>query len=331
MPILGFLGDVMLGRGVDIELRRRPPESLWGTVGPVLRSADTVFANLECAITSHIQEWRQTPKVFHFRASPAAIDVLRAGNIGCVSLANNHTLDFEVEGLLDTLRLLDQAGIAHAGAGRNLAEAQQPALVDVAGLRVALVSATDNEPPFTATPNRPGTWYMEISYDPDVPRSLAAAAEAARNSGARLVVLSVHWGPNMISQPTATFRRFAGQAMEFADLLHGHSAHVFQGVETRPGRLILYDTGDFLDDYAVDPELRNDWSFVFLVDVSLLGRPERLRLFPVRLDYAQVNLAVGEERDEICDCMVARSAPLGVKYQRRKWGLELVLNGAATS
>jgi len=331
MPTLGFVGDVMLGRGVDAELRRRPPESFWGTVRPVLRCADTVFANLECAVTEHLQEWRETTKVFHFRASPSAIEVLRAGNIGCVSLANNHSLDFEVEGMLDTLRFLDQAGIAHAGAGRNLAEARRAALVDVAGLRVGVVSATDNEPAFAATPSQPGTWYLEIGDDPDAPRSLAAAADTARNSGARFVVLSVHWGPNMVTEPPAAFRRFAGQAMDFAELLQGHSAHLFQGVETRPGRLILYDTGDFLDDYAVDPELRNDWSFVFLVDVSLSGRPERLRLFPVRLDYAQVNLALGDERDEICDRMVARSAPLGVRYQRREWGLELALDGAATS
>lgn len=323
MPTLGFLGDVMLGRGVDQEVLRRPPASFWGTVLPVLRSADMVFANLECAITPHRQQWQATPKVFHFRASPPAIHVLRAANIGCVSLANNHTLDFETTGLIDTLRLLAEAGIAHAGAGRNLAEARRPALVDVAGLRVGLVSVTDNEPPFAATADRPGTWYEEVD-DPALERLDAAAAEA-RAGGARLVVLSIHWGPNMVSRPPRTFRRFAKRALQSFHLLHGHSAHVAQGVEAAPGGLILYDTGDFLDDYAVDPDLRNDWSFVFLVDVSQEGRLERLRLLPVRLGFALVNLAEEEEREEICRRMVERSARLGTTLRRSDVGLELVL------
>ena len=66
-----LLGDVMLGRGVDAEWRAGTrADAFWGTVLPVLRSADGVFANLECAITAHGARWSRTPKVFHFRASP---------------------------------------------------------------------------------------------------------------------------------------------------------------------------------------------------------------------------------------------------------------------
>jgi poly-gamma-glutamate synthesis protein (capsule biosynthesis protein) len=318
----------MLGRGVNQEITRRSPTAFWGTVHPVLRSAHMVFANLECAITPHQREWRETPKMFHFGARPSAIEVLRAGNIGCVSLANNHTLDFEITGLLDTIHLLDQAGIAHAGAGRTVSEARRPAVVDVAGLRVGVVSVTDNEPPFAAGADRPGTWYEEIE-NPALDR-LAAAASEARAAGAQLVVLSLHWGPNMVSHPSDGFRRFARQALGSFELLHGHSAHVAQGVEAAPGGLILYDTGDFLDDYAVDPEFRNDWSFVFLLDVSHDGVMERLRLVPVRLDYAIVNLAAGRERDEICDRMMERSARLGASLRRTEFGLELTLRPPAT-
>ena len=95
MVTLAFMGDVMLGRGVNLELRQRSPETFWGDVLPLLRSVNAAIANLECAITAHEQPWSKTPKVFHFRADPAAVEVLRAGNIRCVSLANNHSLDFE--------------------------------------------------------------------------------------------------------------------------------------------------------------------------------------------------------------------------------------------
>jgi len=74
---VAFIGDVMLGRGVNEEIAYRPPEYFWGTTLPVLRSADAVIANLECAITNHEKEWQETPKAFYFRADPKAIDVLR--------------------------------------------------------------------------------------------------------------------------------------------------------------------------------------------------------------------------------------------------------------
>ena len=317
----------MLGRGVNAELRRRPPERFWGTALPLLRSADAVFANLECAITRHRTPWSRTSKVFHFGAAPEAIAVLRAGNIRCVSLANNHTLDYEVEGLLEMLRLLDEAGIARAGAGRNLAEARRSAIVDVAGIPVGVVSATDNEPPFAATAEGPGVFYLELESDRTASRVLANAAQAARDAGAGFVVLSLHWGPNMVAAPPRTFRRLAYRAMEFADLIHGHSAHVFQGPEVRDGRLILYDTGDFLDDYAVDPDLRNDWSFLFLLELSQTGVIERLRLHPVRLDYAQVNLATGDEHGAICDRMIERARAVGTTLMRTRGGLEIEVRG----
>jgi poly-gamma-glutamate synthesis protein (capsule biosynthesis protein) len=120
MTTLAFLGDVMLGRGVNAELRRVQSESIWGTTLPVLRSTDAVIANLECAITSQQKPTTITPKVFHFRADPVAAGALPIANVRCVSLANNHSLDFGEEGLFDTLDALDHAGVVHTGAGRTL-------------------------------------------------------------------------------------------------------------------------------------------------------------------------------------------------------------------
>lgn len=322
MPTLALVGDVMLGRGVGTEIPRRPPERFWGTTLPLLRSADAVVANLECAVTDHPVAWSRTPKVFHFRAPPEAVAVLRAGNVRCVSLANNHVLDFEWAGLLDTLRHLDAAGIAHAGAGPDLAAARAPAAFDVAGLRVALVSATDNEPPFAATAGTPGTFYLDLEHDEAATAALRAALTRAGPPPA-VSILSLHWGPNMVVEPPPAFRRLARAALDFATVVHGHSAHCFQGVERRQGGFILYDAGDFLDDYAVDPGFRNDWSFVFLLDLTGRGAIERLRLIPVRLGYAEVNLARGAELREICRHMVRRAAAVGTTLVETADGLEL--------
>jgi poly-gamma-glutamate capsule biosynthesis protein CapA/YwtB (metallophosphatase superfamily) len=322
---IAFLGDVMLGRGVGAVIPRRAPESFWGDTLETLHAADLVVANLECAITTHSVPWTRTPKVFHFGASPAAVDVLAAAEIRLVSLANNHVLDFEVEGLRDTLRHLDRAGIARAGAGENLAEAVRPAVVEAAGSRVAMIAATDNEPGWAAGPDSPGVQWLRIDPNKrDSMRAVERGVAAARAAGAEIVVLSLHWGPNMVTRPPRRFRAFAREAIELGvDILHGHSAHIFQGVDVHRGRPILFDTGDAIDDYAVDPQLRNDQSLIFVVEIDESG-PRELVMVPIRLRYAETWLAQGRDRDSIAERMVAHSEELGTRVEQR--GTDLVVD-----
>ncbi len=108
------------------------------------------------------------------------------------------------------------------------------------------------------------------------------------------------------------------------DIFHGHSAHLFQGVEQYKQGLILYDTGDFLDDYAVDPVLRNNWSFVFLVEVSNRGL-YKLCLIPVFLSYTQVDLVKGEEFTAICQRMQFLCANFNTNIVQTAEGLEVNL------
>jgi poly-gamma-glutamate capsule biosynthesis protein CapA/YwtB (metallophosphatase superfamily) len=315
MITLALVGDVMLGRGVNETLRNVRPEEPWGDVLPLLGSADVRIINLECAITEHRRPWSHTHKVFHFRADPVAVEVLRAARVDACSLANNHTLDFEEQGLLDTLAHLETAGIRYVGAGRNLQEAAQPVLLEGG---VALVAFTDNEPPFAARPDKPGTNYLPVSPVPEVLRRVEEAIEAARGAGANTIVFSNHWGPNMVERPKEIFRRFARAVVDRgADVYYGHSAHVFQGVEIYRGKPILYDTGDFIDDYAVDSNLRNDRSFLFCVSVEGVDL-RRLELFPVALPYARVELARGTEQVAIFDRMVGLSAEMGTTFERRE-------------
>lgn len=310
----------MLGRGVNREIPFHPSEFFWGDVLPSLREAGATIANLECALTGHLVPWQRTPKVFHFRADPAAVKVLQSGNVRCVSLANNHSLDFEEAGLIETLEVLDQAKILHAGAGRELSEARKPVLLSVEGVSVAFIAMTDNEPPFAAGINRPGTNFIELSGE----TALGLVEEAvfrAKGMGAEFIVLSLHWGPNMVLNPPTRFKKFARDALERGvDLIHGHSAHLFQGVERHGKGLVLYDTGDFLDDYAVDPVLRNDWSFLFLVETGREG-VKSLKLVPVCLRFAQVNLAKGKDFEAICARMRQLSAPFGFSFESIPDGL----------
>ena len=330
MITLALMGDVMLGRNVADALDRHlRPEEPWGDVMPLLNAVDLRIINLECAITYNERPWTRTPKVFHFRAQPSAIEALRAARIDACSLANNHTLDFEEQGLLDTMNHLDAAGIRHAGAGRDHLEAADPAILTVLTddtHRVALLAFTDNEPPFAAGTNRPGTNYLPVSLEPEVLWRVEGAVSAVRRMGIDTVVFSNHWGPNMVQRPRRIFRRFARAVIDLGvDVFYGHSAHVFQGVEIYRGKPILYDTGDFIDDYAVDPKLHNDWSIFYRVSIAG-GRVERLDLVPVKLSYARVDLAVGGERETILDRMERLSAEMGTNFARSEGALVLGLH-----
>jgi poly-gamma-glutamate synthesis protein (capsule biosynthesis protein) len=312
MTTLAFAGDVMLGRLVSDAIKQMPPERPWGDVLPIMAAADVRIVNLECAITTHTKPWTRTEKVFHFGADPVAIKVLSAARIDAVSLANNHVLDFNETGLFDTLQHLDQAGIAHAGAGRNLDEAKRPAMLEADGVRIALIALTDNEPAFAASATQPGTYYQPVSTAPATLAQIKGTVQAARAAGADIVVLSNHWGPNMVQHPPPYFCEFAQAMIELGvDVYFGHSAHLFQGVEIYGGKPILYDTGDFIDDYAIDPWLRNDWSFLFVLTLEA-GRLERLELWPVTLSQvAEVRLAQQPDRTQLCRRMRSLSEAFG--------------------
>jgi poly-gamma-glutamate capsule biosynthesis protein CapA/YwtB (metallophosphatase superfamily) len=320
MLTLAFTGDVMLGRLVNDRLKTMQPEQVWGDVLPHLAQADLRIVNLECALTNHPQPWTRTEKMFHFRADPDAVRVLQTARIDACALANNHILDYEEQGLRDTLRALDATGIRHAGAGANAAEAAAPAVLEVHGAepcRVALLSYTDNEPDFAADAKHPGTNYLEVSLQQEVLTRIANSIAQARALGADLVVFSNHWGANFIERPSPEFRSFARRVIELgADIFHGHSAHICQGIEIYQGKPILYDTGNFIDDYAVHPLLRNDRSCLFKL-MFANGKLCRIELLPVSLSVAHVALARGEEFDAISAHMEMLCAEFGTKLVRQ--------------
>ncbi len=312
---IALTGDVMLGRLVDRYVIRNMalgPEIIWGDVLPVMLAAECRSINLECVIGSRGREWQPETKAFHFRAHPRAIDVLRAARIDCVTLANNHVLDYGEEALLDCLSLLDRAGITRTGAGPNLAAALEPAFIDIPGGRLAVVALTDNEPEWEATERSPGVNCVTYSDrglgEPYWSRLTQVLSYARRR--ADLVIVSAHVGPNW-GVPSTAMKVLARQLIELgADLYWGHSNHTPQGIELYKNKVILYSTGDFVDDYWVDQDERNDLSFLFVLEVER-NRVVRIRLHPVRIENFLVRLARGAEADFLERTMTAKCAMFG--------------------
>lgn len=284
---IALAGDTMLGRGVADAIREDPARPLVsGGVREAAAEADVFVLNLECCISDRGTPWPDPSKPFFFRGPSSAIRVLETLGVSCVTLANNHALDFGEEALIDTIRHLDEAAIRHAGAGRDVIEARTPAVLEAGGSRLAIQGVTDHPAGYAAEPGRPGVAFADLRRG--VPRWLRRSIGAV---DADIVLVTPHWGPNMSPEPRPFARRAARTLVEAgATLVAGHSAHVFHGVEGQ----VLYDLGDFLDDYAVDPVLRNDLGLLFVVTVGPSG-PTRLEAVPLKLDYCFTRLAERED------------------------------------
>lgn len=285
-----FVSDVMLGRLVNRHLKGAPPEYPWGNALPLFRKGDLRICNLECVISDHGVPWSMTPKAFHFRTDAKNVEVLKRAGIGIVSLANNHTLDFEYEAMFEMLKFLDIEGIRHAGAGGNFKEASEPAICETAGVRIGFISFTDNVAEWAAAESVPGIYYVPLDIHDKRAQELFSRIQATKGK-TDILILSAHWGPNWGYRPHPGHIPFAHLLIESgADIVFGHSCHVFQGIEIYKGRPILYSTGDFIDDYAVDEIERNDESFIFLVEFSG-NELIRIRLYPTIIRSLQARLA----------------------------------------
>jgi poly-gamma-glutamate capsule biosynthesis protein CapA/YwtB (metallophosphatase superfamily) len=344
---LNFMGDTMLGRLIDQmfpqhvdepseariarsflsshpKLKDYNENSPWGDTLPLLRKADLNILNLETSATTSSRKWPD--KVFNYRMHPANVKALQAAQIDYAGLANNHTLDFCEEGLIDTVGTVREAGIAYAGAGESIEEATRPAM-----LYLPAEDATRrNEIHIWAASDHPHEWakvpgFHFIDYTKATQDRLQKLLNRPTTNRPALKIFSVHWGPNYSWQPADKIQDLAHFLIDSCgiDIVHGHSSHHVQGVEKYKGKLIIYGCGDFVDDYALVKEYRNDLSGIWRVTVEEAedGGSEgslmlqSLEMFPTKIDKF---MARSLRKDET-DCQWVRekirdlSAGLGTK------------------
>jgi poly-gamma-glutamate synthesis protein (capsule biosynthesis protein) len=309
-------GDVMLGRLVAEEIQAQGPLYPLGGVAATMRQADLTIVNLECAITSSAQRWSGARKAFYFGAPPAAVQSLLDAGVDGVTLANNHVLDFDYAGLRDTLQILTQHGIGHAGAGMHIDEARAPLFFERGGIKFGMAAYCDHQADFAAQEHGPGISYLDLDAEADALEQFRLGLMHIQKGNADWPILSLHWGPNMIDRPSPYFVRLAHAAIDMGyRILFGHSAHVFHGVEIYRGCPIVYAAGDLVDDYYVDPWFQNDHQLLFELELSQDGL-QRIRLYPIFISDCRVSLASGEQFQYIASRASALCAEMGSRVER---------------
>ncbi|MGA5703910.1 CapA family protein [Peterkaempfera bronchialis] len=314
---VALAGDTMLGRGVAARLAAggRGRELFAEEVRAALADADLFVLNLECCISERGERWPQPGKRFFFRAPPCAAEVLAELGVDCVTLANNHALDYGFDALADTLARLGEVGVRAVGAGPEVGAARAFQVLEAAGTRLAVLGVADHPEDFAATPDRPGTAWADLHGGaPGWLEELVVRASAAADA----VLVTPHWGPNMTARPPPYVRRAACALLDAgATLVAGHSAHVFHGV----AHSILHDMGDFIDDYAVHPALRNDLGLLFLatLDAPPGGRcrPVRLEALPLLLEPGRTSAAHGEAWEWVCERFACACSEFGTSTATR--------------
>ena len=288
--------------------------AVWSRFKPAVK-----IVNLETSITTNEAPW--PGKGINYRMHPKNINVLTEASISVVSLANNHTLDWGRTGLEETLRTLEGAGIAYTGAGRNISEAQNPAILQLKKGRVlvfAYGAGSSGVPPsWRATAEQSGVCYLP-SLGEEAFLKIKERVSAVKQAG-DIVVFSVHWGSNWGYDIPSAHREFAHQLMDQAgvDVVHGHSSYHPKGIEVYKGRLILYGAGDFINDYegiGGYEQFRDDLTLMYfpVIDPSS-GKLISIRIIPMKIKNMRLNNASSADARWIQKVLDRESEKLGVQ------------------
>lgn len=237
-------GDVLPHERVLTQARRdasAPREhdfrSLLAGVRPAVRGADLAICHMETPFAPQGGPYEGFPT---FASPPQLADALAWLGYDACSTASNHTLDQGYSGVVRTLETLEGAGIAPYGASRSTQEARRPEIITVEGVKVGLLAYTFS---FNGTPEPEGKPWVADRIDP---AEILSDAEAAKRSGAEVVLVSLHWGTEYQHEITERQRELAPRLLDSPDidLLIGHHAHVAQPIERIDGEWVAYGLGN---------------------------------------------------------------------------------------
>lgn len=248
------------------------------------RQADLAMVNLENPLTK--STLALPDKQFNFKADPESVKVLTEGGVDLVTLGNNHAMDYQAEGLAETMSTLDQSSILHLGAGRDITEARRPEIVDVKGQRIAFLGYYGADL-HAATDKAAGTNYADETR-------ISEDIKAIRNQ-VDWIVVNYHWGEEKATHPADWQIELAHFTIDQgADVVVGHHPHVLQGAEIYKGRPIAYSLGNFI--FGGNP--RSDYDTAIL-KVAVKDKQMKVEFLPIEVQKYQAKLATGDRGQEI--------------------------------
>ncbi len=302
---LTFVGDVMFAGKVEDLLTKHGYDYPFKYVKSYLEKADLTIANLETPVTTRGSA--QT-KEYVYRSSPLALPELKKAGIDLVNLANNHSMDYGEEGLLDTLEHLDDQGILRVGGGRDADEAYRHVIVERHGMKIAFLGFTRVLPStsWIATAKKAGLATAHTSK-----ATMEAVAKARQE--ADLVVVIAHWGEERKSHPVKIQTDLAHEFIDAgADLVVASHPHVPQGFEQYKGKWVAYSLGNFV---FTTNEVPETWDSMILNAACTKERSCELSLVPILTKWAQPVRMVEDQSEQLFQRLTKNSINAKVDKQ----------------
>jgi poly-gamma-glutamate synthesis protein (capsule biosynthesis protein) len=330
---MNFVGDIMLAR------RYESPGGIIDTLGvegifdPTLpylgNDADITVANLECPLTTHGTPHPTKPIVF--RGSPENVAGLVHAGIDIVSIANNHIIDYGLDGLRETQSVLDSNRILYSGAGANSYEASLPIFRLKNGVNIAFLASSDRtgqydnyQPYLNAGYNKSGFANLDTFYLSQQIHGIDTITDlkvVEMHSGTeyglspRLDGLSQRtdyngdefFSPQVLVPCTSDIAVRHYAIDQGADLVINHHPHIIQGFEAYHGKLIAHSLGDF----AFDLDYPETYPSVILNTKINQNGFYDYSVTPVYIDDYIPRRAKGELGIHILDYLAQRSKELG--------------------
>ncbi len=222
-----FLGDCTLGgespsRYPKIDFAARiaenGPDFPFRELKQLTEQDDLTVANLEGVLTD--RKLKKEKKKYNFSGPTAYTEILKLGSVECVTLANNHTMDYKKEGYADTKEALDAAGICWFAAEASAVWENSE------GLRIGFLGVNGN---------LSGNRYNQFKKQ----------AELLREMGCAAVITVMHAGTEYSTEPPDSYQRqITNRAVPLSDLIVGHHPHVVQGYTVLQGVPVVYSLGN---------------------------------------------------------------------------------------
>jgi len=301
------VGDIIPGGQTEQYFKTSNCDHLLGETRQLFANADLVLFNLESPLCSN---GSPIPKCGpNHKADPACAYGLKAAGFNIASLANNHILDYGKQGLEETLKALDEAGILRHGAGNSYAEATRLLNVKSSNLNIAFLNFAEGE--FSSIETGSGSGAAPI----DMLSNSMEITKARKLSD--IVIVSVHAGNEYQHFPSLWVQGLYRKYIDFgADIVIAHHPHIPQGIEFYGSGLIAYSLGDFMFEYLNDPGT----CVTFALEIQFAGKAVKsAHIHPMRKgkDRKMAFLA-GKEKRLFIDHMNKISEPLGRREELRR-------------
>lgn len=257
---LVFLGDIMLGRGVETAYRRHGIDFLLSGITPERFAHNIVVGNLEAPFSAQAAYYKGKAEKLSFSTPEDLAVILNGLNVNCVSLANNHMTDCGVHGVKKTQRVLEQSGIVSCGAGTNQDEAFRVVEISDSPLKIGLMSVCA----FNQFVKFAGQYSWGIApFNPDIIREVMKSCYLYD-----LIILSIHWGIDYYPFPIPVYVGLVKKLIDDIPNLRivvGHHPHLIQPIIRYKDSLIACSLGNFVFD---EPFVLSRRGMILTVSIS---------------------------------------------------------------